>query len=308
MKFSVMTEPQLGGTYQDLLAVARFAEQAGMVSFARSDHYHWTDGTPRDATDAFATLGGLARETSTIRLCVLVTPVTFRHPAVIAKNAATIDQMSGGRLDLGVGTGWMEAEHEALGLPFPPRAERFERLEETLGYLEAAFGSGQFTGMHYRLETDVRPKPIGTRIVLGGTGPRRTPTLAGRWADEYNHIVAPLSDIRPKIEIMRGAAEEAGRDPDRIEVTMMGRVLTGRDPTEYRRNLEEAAGRRGEDPTALETRLADAGVPLGPPERIGEAFARLAEAGVSRYYLQWFDLSDLAGLEATWEAVRATSR
>lgn len=308
MQFSVMTEPQMGGTYQDLLAAALFAERAGMVSFARSDHYHWTDGKPREATDAFATLGGLARETSTIRLCVLVTPVTFRHPAVIAKNAATIDQMSDGRFDLGVGTGWMETEHQVLGLPFPPWAERFERLEETLGYLEAAFGSGHFSGTHYRLETDVRPKPTGIRIVLGGTGPRRTPTLAGRWADEYNHIVAPPSEIAPKIEIMRRAAEEAGRDPDRIEVTVMGRMITGRDHAEYRTNLEEAARRRGEDPTTLETRLAEAGVPVGPPERLGETFARLAEIGVSRYYLQWFDLTDLPGLEDAWEAVRTATR
>lgn len=188
-----MTEPHFGGTYQQMLAAAQLAERQGLTSFARCDHYlSDRDPTP-DATDAFAILAGLARDTTTIRLCVLVTPITFRHPAVIAKNAATIDQMSGGRFDLGVGTGWMDYEHQAFGLPFPDSAERWARFEEALDYLAAAFGPGRsrYQGRFYRLDAEVKPKPTDIRIVIGGSGKSRTPRLAGSRADEYNFFVCP---------------------------------------------------------------------------------------------------------------------
>ena len=158
-----MTEPHLGGTYDQQLEAARFCEEEGLVSFARCDHFLSGGDPPPDATDAFAVLAGLARDTSDIRLCVLVSPITFRHPAVIAKNAATIDQMSGGRLDLGVGTGWMELEHVNLGIPFPEWKERWSRFEDALEYFEAAFGDGhaRYEGPHYSLDADVKPKPTG---------------------------------------------------------------------------------------------------------------------------------------------------
>ena len=191
MDFSLMTEPHLGGTYKQQLEAARWAESEALTSFARCDHYlSGADPTPA-ATDAFAVLAGLARETSDIRLCVLVTPITFRHPAVIVKNATTIDEMSGGRLDLGIGTGWMELEHEAFGIPFPDWGERFDRLEEALDYVDAAFGPDPavFEGDHYSLYADVQPKPTGIRTIVGGSGKRRTPTLAGHRADEYNFFL-----------------------------------------------------------------------------------------------------------------------
>ncbi len=143
-----MTEPQIGGTYEQILRAARLAEAEGLHSFARSDHLAWQRDPAPDATDAFATMGGLARDTDSVRLAVLVTPITFRHPAIIAKNATTIDQMSGGRFDLGVGTGWNDFEHEALGIPFPESAERWARLEDALGYLEVAFAEegGTYSG------------------------------------------------------------------------------------------------------------------------------------------------------------------
>ena len=306
MRFSLMTEPQLGGTYDDILAAARWAEDNGLVSFARSDHYYSGRATKPAATDALTTLAGLARDTETIRLAVLVTPITFRHPAVIAKTAATLDQMSGGRFDLGVGTGWMEAEHEAFGLPFPEWSERFDRLTEALAYLDAAFGgdNGSFRGDHYTLDADVAPIPAGLRTIIGGTGPIRTPTLAGTHADEYNHIVAPASDVEPKIEVMRRAAEEAGRDPDDVAVTMMGPVMVGRDRGEYTERLARAAGERGIEPSELEGRLGKGGVPIGSGDRLTEQFAELAAIGVDTYYLQWIPTDDLEGLDETYEAVR----
>ena len=301
MRFSLMTEPQLGGTYDDILAAARWAEENELVSFARSDHYYFSNRDPIPAaTDALTTLAGLARDTETIRLAVLVTPITFRHPAVIAKTAATLDQMSGGRFDLGVGTGWMKAEHEAFGLPFPDWSERFERLTEALAYLAAAFegDGGAFRGNHYALDADVAPVPSGLRTIVGGTGPVRTPALAGTHADEYNHIVAQATDVEPKIGVMRRAAEDAGRDPADVAVTMMGPVMVGRDHDEYTERLERSAAERDIEASELEERLLRAGVPHGSGDRLTEQFADLAGIGVDAYYLQWVPTDE------TYAAVR----
>jgi alkanesulfonate monooxygenase SsuD/methylene tetrahydromethanopterin reductase-like flavin-dependent oxidoreductase (luciferase family) len=301
MKFSLMTEPHLGGTYGQQLEAARWVESEGLVSFARCDHYlSGADPTP-DATDAFAVLAGLARETEHIRLCVLVSPITFRHPAVIAKNATTIDQMSGGRLDLGVGTGWMELEHQALGIPFPDWAERWERFEETLDYLDEAFGdgAGSFTGKHYSLEAEVKPKPTGIRLVIGGGGQRRTPTLAGNRADEYNFFTCPPEEARAKIEVMRDAAGDR-----EVEATVMGPALVGATDAAYEERLGKAATRRDLSPEDLERRYVDNGFPVGTPARAAETVAALEDAGVERIYVQWLDLNDLDGMRETVSIVR----
>lgn len=307
MDFALMTEPQMGGTFDDLAAAATWAEDHGFVTFARSDHYYWTGDARRDATDAWITLGGLALLTSRIRLCVLVTPVTFRHPAVIAKSAATVDQMSGGRLDLGVGTGWMEAEHEAFGLPFPPRAERFERLQEAVRYLEEAFADGErtFEGSYYRYSGDARPKPAGVRLVIGGSGKRQTPALAGAHADEYNSFTGPPAELAPKVAAMRRAAEEAGRDPAAVTVSVMGQIHAGVDAAAYRETLRRDAAWRGIDESQLRQRVESSGAPHGTPDQVGEALAALAAVGVEKYYLQRLDVTDLEGLEAVWAAVEA---
>lgn len=295
-----MTEPHLGGTYDQQLEVARWAEDTGLVSFARCDHYLSGRDPVPDATDAFAVLAGLARETEQIRLCVLVSPITFRHPAVIAKNAATIDQMSGGRFDLGVGTGWMDLEHDALGIPFPESAERWERFEEALQYLDAAFGDepAKFEGAYYQLDADVRPKPRGLRMVLGGSGRQRTPTLAGRVADEYNFFTCPPDEARAKIDVMRSAAE--GR---KVEATVMGPVLVGHDDAEYQDRLARAAAARDMTGIELEQRWNESGLVVGTPGMVAEKVAALEEAGVDRMYVQWIDLDDLDGMKSSFEVV-----
>ena len=308
MDFALMTEPQFGGTYEQQLEAARWAEQSGLTSFARSDHYYSSRQPAPEATDAFAVLAGLARETSHIRLAVLVSPITFRHPAVLGKMAATIDQMSEGRLDLGVGTGWMDLEHDAFGLPFPAWNERFGRLEEALLYLKAAFAEGKqsFAGRYYELDADVRPGPTTTMpIIVGGQGPTRTPRLAGTYADEYNHFVGRAEDIAPKIQRVRAAAERAGRDPDRITMSVMGPVLVGVDDADYRRALEVVAAARDDEPEELERRWESHGIPLGPPSRVAETLAGLEEAGVTKYYVQHLDLSDLSGLDQTFDVLRS---
>lgn len=309
MRFSLMTEPQLGGTYDQLLDLARWAESEGMVSFARSDHYYSSREPKPDATDAFATLAGLARETTSIRLCVLVSPITFRHPAVIAKTAATIDQMSGGRLDLGVGTGWMDLEHDVFGMPFPEWSERYARLSDALPYLRAAFDQdhASYQGEHYSIDAQVRPRPSGIRLVVGGRGPVKTPTLAGTYADEYNHFPALPETLAPKIDVLRSAASAAGRDPEAIEITIMGPIITGADETDFRQRLARMASERDIDPDSLLDRWKQSGIPVGAPEEVRTALAALERAGVDRYYLQWIDLDDRRGLETTWNAVKDLS-
>jgi F420-dependent oxidoreductase-like protein len=310
MDFGLMTEPHLGFTYDELLGTARKAEEIGLAVFARSDHYLFPRFAEPHVTDAFATLAGLARETERIGLCVLVSPITFRHPGVIAKTAATIDEMSGGRLLLGVGTGWMEEEHTQFGLPFWDWAERFDRFEEALAYLRAAFGPGDesFEGRYYRLgPAAVRPKPDGTMpIIIGGSGAKRTPRLAGTYGDEFNVFADTADGIAARIATMRVAAEQAGRDPDAIRVSVMGGAVTGADEAGYRRNLERIAaedplGRTADD---IEERLGARGLPVGPGPQAREALAVLAEAGVQRFYLQHFGPFDADLIEDLFEHLR----
>lgn len=301
MKFSLMTEPHLGGTYEQQLAAAKWAEAEGLHSFARSDHYYSGGDPTPDATDAFAALAGLARETESIRICMLVTPITFRHPSVILKNAVTIDQMSGGRFDLGVGTGWMELEHDVFGIEFYDWKERFARFEETLDYLEAAFGPDPvgYQGRYYRIEGNIQPKPQGIRLIIGGSGEKRTPTLAGSRADEYNMFLRTPAEAAPRIATMREAAGDR-----EVEVTMMGPALVGSTQAEFEGRRDAAAAKRGMSGEDLEKRYRDLGYLVGTPGQVAESIAALEEVGVERLYVQWLDLGDLDGMKDTVEIVR----
>lgn len=300
MELGLMTEPQLGMTYDEILTAARFAEEQGLAVFARSDHYAFPRFEAPHATDAFATLAGLARDTKEIELCVLVSPITFRHPAVLAKMAATIDEMSGGRLRLGVGTGWMEEEHEAFGFRFGDWEERFQRLEESLAYLWAALGrtEGGFEGRHYTLrEEEVRPLPTGDLpLVIGGVGPRKTPRLAGIYGDEFNIALKPPEEMRVRIERARQAAESAGRDPEALLVSVMGAAVAAPDERGYRAVLARIAEADpfGRDANAIATRYRERGLPCGPGEEARASLEAMAELGVGRFYVQHFGPFDPA--------------
>jgi alkanesulfonate monooxygenase SsuD/methylene tetrahydromethanopterin reductase-like flavin-dependent oxidoreductase (luciferase family) len=313
MRFVLMTEPQLGGSYDDLLFACRATEQAGLEYFARSDHYYLPKKEGVETTEAFTTLGGLARETGNVRLVVLVTPITFRHPAVIAKSASTLDQMTGGRFDLGVGTGWMEREHHAFGVPFPPRKERFERLEESLGYLRATFSGQPFGGRYYSTYADAKPRPTGVRIVVGGSGPDRTPTLAGRFADEYNTSVIAAEDLTPRIAKVRATAEAHGRDPNLVTISVMGPAVLAASEKRFDKLLAAGAAFQNVTREELLDRWRKTGVPLGKLDDSAPAIARLQDLGVEKYYMQWLDLADRSGIEemvslaATLEKSGATS-
>ena len=278
------------GSYERVLEAASWAETVGLVNFAVPDHYLDESAAGMPTLDAFAILAGLARETVTVELAVIVSPITFRHPAVLAKSAITIDRMSGGRFLLGVGTGWLEREHTVLGLELPPLAERFDLLEDALGYLGAALAPAPtaYAGRFYRLEQHPLqpPPPRAVPMVVGGTGPSRTPRLAGMYADELNLHSTPLAGVKARIDRAREAAARAGRDPDQLRISYASAVVAGTTGKEYRERLAEAAGDDGMDADEFEHRLSRAHTLRGTHEQVVSRLGRLEEVGVSRFYIQ----------------------
>jgi alkanesulfonate monooxygenase SsuD/methylene tetrahydromethanopterin reductase-like flavin-dependent oxidoreductase (luciferase family) len=275
--------------YRATLDLARWAEANGIVGLAAADHYLTSDETTSDpALDQLTVLAAVAAGTSSLQLATLVSPITFRHPAVLLKQAVSLDEISGGRFTLGVGTGWMEPEHSLFGIEFPAEAERFDRLEEALGYLRAALAPEPvgFRGRYYTLApVDFQPRPTHLRLIVGGTGGRRTPTLAGRFADEFNAYPG-RADLAARVVLARAAAAEAGRDPDGLMISSAFPIVAGGTEAEYREALASFARRRGKTPEAIETRLVEVGIPHGTPDRLKEGIGALADLGVSRIYLQ----------------------
>ncbi|MDO9457149.1 LLM class F420-dependent oxidoreductase [Nocardioides sp.] len=295
MDLRIFTEPQQGATYDDLLAVALRAEQLGFGAFFRSDHYlgMGTDGLP-GPSDAWITLAGLARDTTTIRLGTLMTSATFRHPGPLAISVAGVDQMSGGRVELGIGAGWFDAEHQKYGIPFPATGERFDRFEEQLAIITglwATEGGFTFEGDHYTVtDSPGLPKPTQAKppVIIGGTGPRRTPALAAAYADEFNLPFADVDTTVTQIQRVTRACEDAGRDPATMRWSNALTVCVGADEAEFRRRAE-ATGRDADD-------LLANGV-AGTPEQAVESLARYAAVGSERVYLQVLDLADLDHLD-----------
>lgn len=274
--------------YDDTLRLARWCEANGVAALAVADHYLGGTDLESPALDQLVMLGGIARETTTLELVTLVSPLTFRHPAVHLKAAVTLDEMSGGRFSLGIGTGWMEEEHNAFGLELYPTSQGFERLEETLRYLRAATsGAGEgFEGRHYRLAGFTPlPSPSNLRLVVGGVGARRTPRLAGRYADELN-LASSESPCSLRAERGRQAAEEAGRDPSDLRISAAFPAFFGADEAGYRDTIERHAQAHNADVDEIENRLAALDIPSGPPDRFREGLSRLTDAGVDRVYLQ----------------------
>ena len=291
MEYGLMVEPQVGGTYEELLTLARAAEEAGFTSFARSDHYlAGEDSLP--TTDALTSMAGLARETESIKLTVLMTPLTFRHPAVIAKTATTLDEMSGGRFELGVGTGWMESEHRVFGIKLPELRTRFSLLFETLAYIHAAIGrtEGGYVGRHHRLEdVPILPRPLSDLpIIVGGKGVKKTPSIAGRFADEYNLFATGTEELAARIGVMHPTAGELGRDPSSIKISVTTTVFIGEDEAEYRDVLTTAAAARNLDPDEFVDQLVQRRVPHGTYEQAAEMIAEYEAEGIGRIYLQHF--------------------
>jgi len=313
MELGLFTEPQLGGSYRRLVELAQWAEDNGLDAFARSDHYLHGETTAH-ATDALVSLAGVASETDSIRLITLVSPITFRHPAVMAKAATTIDEISGGRFTLGVGTGWMESEHEAFGMELPALGERFERLTEALGYIRTVFeGGGTVDGEYYSLNAP-SVSPAGSddlKIVIGGSGKRRTPTLAGQFADEYNLFVTDGESFAQRVGVMREAAQRAGRNPDEILISMAGPAWVYEDDAAHREALAERGAKKDLSSDEYSAFLDERNVPHGPPERASEAIRRMADLGVGRYYVQEFsslEEVDLDRMDLVFTALKTANR
>jgi F420-dependent oxidoreductase-like protein len=288
----------MGATYDDLLAVARRTEETGFDAFFRSDHYLTMggDGLP-GPTDAWLTLAALARETSRIRLGTLMTAGTFRLPGPLAIAVAQVDQMSGGRVELGIGSGWFEAEHSAYGIPFPPLGERFDRYEEQLAIITGLWNTPagetfDFAGAHYRLAgSPALPKPVqdgGIPILVGGAGKKRTPRLAARYASEFNVPFASVADNVRLFAGVREACEETGRDPGSMVYSSALVLCVGRDEAELARRAAAIGREVGE--------LREHGV-AGTPAEAVDVLGRYAEAGAQRIYLQVLDLADLDHLD-----------
>jgi F420-dependent oxidoreductase-like protein len=303
MELRIFTEPQQGASYDTLLAVAKAAEDLEYGAFFRSDHYlkmGGVSGLP-GPTDAWTTLAGLARDTSRIRLGTLMTSATFRYPGVLAIQVAQVDQMSGGRVELGIGAGWYEEEHTAYGIPFPKA--KFGRLEEQLaiitGLWETELGETfDFEGAYYTLEgSPALPKPVQDRIpvLVGGKGANRTPALAAEYATEFNLPFESVEFTGEQFGRVRAAAEAAGRPADELVYSNALVVCVGKDDAEVERRAA-AIGRDVDD-------LKRNGV-AGTPDEAVAKLAEYAAAGSQRAYLQVLDLSDLDHLAVIAERVR----
>jgi F420-dependent oxidoreductase-like protein len=299
MELRVFAEPQEGASYEQQLEAARAAERLGFGAFFRSDHLvRIAAGSPLPGpTDSWVTLGGLARETERIRLGTLVTSATFRLPGPLAVAVAQVDAMSGGRVELGLGSGWFEREHDAYGIPFPPFGERFDRLEEQLAILTGLWSTPagkrfSHDGLHYELvDCPALPKPAqqpGPPLIVGGVGPTRTPALAARYAAEFNVPFVSVEKTGAQFQRVREACEQAGRDPDELRYSAAVTICCGEDEGRLRRRAE----RIGRDLGELRSEAA-----AGRPREVVERLSEFGAVGAERIYLQTIDLDDLEHLE-----------
>ena len=304
MRFALMTEPQQGLSYEEILALADTAEDGGIEAFFRSDHYTSFPGEAGlPTTDAWATLAGLARETDTIHLGTLVSPVTFRLPGPFAKLVATVDEMSGGRVEIGMGAGWNEREHAELGIPFPSIGERYDMLEASLAIVHGLWTEGD--GWSYDNErwkvagSRFHPRPTGTgsrhpHLILGGDGGPRLSRLVATYADEFNRQSATPEKVRAAYANVHAACAEIGRDPDQVVYSAMVGVLIAETQAELEDRVRDLIGTTGGDgdPKAWLAERRERWI-MGTPDEAWDRVRALEEAGVQRIMLQDFLPRDL---------------
>jgi alkanesulfonate monooxygenase SsuD/methylene tetrahydromethanopterin reductase-like flavin-dependent oxidoreductase (luciferase family) len=300
MRVCLMIEGQESVTWEQWVALARACEESPIEALFRSDHYQSVMGrTDRGSLDAWGTICGLAAITTDLRLGTLVSPATFRHPSVLAKNVVTADHISGGgRIELGMGTGWLETEHEAYGFPFPPK--RFELLEEQIEIVRRQWHEGRldFKGKHYEVSGDALPKPLSPpNLIVGGRAKPRSLRLAARWADEYNLVMMTLDECRESVPLVRKAWEDAGRAGPVI--SLMTSCIIGSDEVDLLERAHATAEVRGEDATDPEAYLQNErpNSLTGTVAEIREQLAELEEAGVERVMLQYLTHTNLDGVD-----------
>lgn len=299
---------QVRGDFATVKSIASFAESEGLAALALPDHYLQPTSRPASQVstggrDAFAQLAALATATSTLDLAVLVAPITFRHPAVLYKMAATIDELAVGRFRLGVGTGWLEAEHRAFGLPYPSLDVRYQMVEEAVQYVRAAQSGSGFVGRHFEIEPFVpTPRPGYLPIIIGGTGAQRTPALAGRIADEYNAYVQTPEAMAARVQRAVDAAAAAGRRTPLLSTASA--IVTGETDSDYQASLATFAKVRRLSIDETRAQLDEQGIPHGPPGAIKEQLAALEQVGIARYYIQLLGDASVERAAAVVTAIR----
>ncbi|RSM68990.1 LLM class F420-dependent oxidoreductase [Actinoplanes sp. ATCC 53533] len=296
MRVSLFTEPHRGATYDDQLRLARHAEDGGFEGFLRADHYQSMGADPGlpGPTDAWLTLAGLARETSRLRIGTLVSSATFRLPGPLAIMVAQVDAMSGGRVELGLGAGWLEREHTSYGIPFPPLGERFDRLAEQLAIITGLWSTPDgatfsYDGKHYQLlEAPALPKPVqrpGPPIIVGGRGAKRTPELAGRFADEFNMPFKTVAETAAAFDRVRAASKRYGRS-----VTLSAGIVVALGRT-------DAEAQRRAAPLHVPSALPPEDPVVGSPNALVQRIGEFAAIGATRIHLRVIDMSDLDHVE-----------
>jgi alkanesulfonate monooxygenase SsuD/methylene tetrahydromethanopterin reductase-like flavin-dependent oxidoreductase (luciferase family) len=279
MRLALMIEGQEGVSWEHWLALAQACEEHGVEALFRSDHYLSPTDPSRAALDAWAVIPALAARTERIELGTLVSPVTFRPAAVLANASMTAYEVSGGRVSLGMGTGWMEAEHEAFGFPFPEMKTRLTWLEEQIESVRTYWGD--------------RPRP---HLIVGGSGLSGTIEPAAKWADEYNTVMATPTECAERREKLARACESEGREP--IPLSLMTACAIGRDPDEARERVRSRLGRAGQnvDPDEYKATRSEAAI-LGTLEEATERLRAYEDAGVERVMLQHLERDDLETVE-----------
>jgi F420-dependent oxidoreductase-like protein len=297
MRLRILLEPNGGASYAQILALARAAEEAGFDAFFRSDHYLGVgdDDVNYKPTDSWTTLAGLAVQTERVRIGTLVNASTFRLPGQLAVEVATVDQMSGGRAELGIGTAWFEREHQYFGIPFPKLAERFERLEEQLEILKGIWDTTpgerfSFEGKYYTV-ADCAAFPRWAsrpKVIIGGGGPSKTPRLAAKYADEFNAALCPIDEHKARFDNFHRKCEEVGRDLPAARLSATVPVALGTDEADLGRRmtafgqaagLVESAGVKGYGP--------------GGARKIRDVLQRLEEQGTDTTYFHVYGPSDV---------------
>lgn len=296
-QIGIMIEGQNGLNWDNWKRILQTAEDSGYQCVFRSDHFTNASGPHLDALELWTSLTYAASHTSRIEFGPLVTPVTFRHPAMNVKYASAVDDLSGGRLILGMGTGWQDREHQSYGIPFPPLATRYEMLEDALEITSRLFMSDapvNYDGTHYQLDDAMllpRPqRPGGPPILIGGNGPNKTLPLAARYAEEWNAVFVNHDRYRELTTHLNKLLAEQSRQPDEIKRSLMTQVVYSQDEAALQSRLSE----RGSTAEELKQR----GLIVGTGSAVVDQIGAWAELGVERFMLQWLDLTDIAGLEA----------